>query len=494
LYAQLRAKSAARKFNIRSEEQSQEAHVHKFIRTFRRVAAVAAAGAIIVAGTAQFARAQAPEKKVKDQGEFDIYNQTLKDAQNPTQQIKDLDTWTQKYPDSDYKDDRLFMYVQAYNGANQPAKVLETADGLMKRDIKSVFLKDPKAGPSQVLTVLYLSAVNYAKVQNATPEQTAIAEKASKTLLDYIPEYFTAANKQANVSDADWAKTKGQVSDLAKGVLMSMATRPAAEAMAKYRADKNPDNCKVAEAAYRKALEQYPDSASVAYGLGGAQVCLYKVTPEKINSALWMLARAVAIDPTLGGTADAAAVEKYLNSAYTQYHGADDAGLKQLKDMAKASVNPPADFKIKSQTEIAHEKEVEFEKSNPQLAMWMKIKGQLADQGGEQYFDSQLKSADLPPLKGTVLEAKPACRSKELVIALSDATHGEITLKLDAALTGKPETGTEVQFKGVPAAFSKEPFMLTMDAEKANIEGLKTSPCAAAPVKKAAPKAAPKKK
>src|SRR5262249_13856446 len=256
-------------------------------------------------------------------------------------------------------------------------------NGLLSRDLKGIFMKDPKAGPSQVLTVLYLTTLNFARIPNPTPEQAATGEKAAKMLQDYIPEYFTAANKQPNVSDADWAKTKGQVSDLAKGVLMSIATRPATEAMAKYRTDKNPENCKAAEAAYQKALEQYPDSASVAYGLGGAQVCLYKVTPEKINSALWMLARAVAIDPTLGGTADAAAVEKYLNSAYTQYHGADDAGLKQLKDMAKASVNPPADFKIKSQTEIAHEKEAEFEKSNPQLAMWMKIKGQLADQGGE---------------------------------------------------------------------------------------------------------------
>jgi len=103
----------------------------------------------------------------------------------------------------------------------------------------------------------------------------------------------------------------------------------------------------------------------------------------------------------------------------------------------------------------------------------------------------------VPPLKGTVIEAKPACRSKELVIALSDATHGEVTLKLDAPLKGKPETGTEVQFKGVPASFVKDPFMVTMDAEKANIEGLKETPCAGAVTKKApaaAPKAAPKKK
>ena len=57
---------------------------------------------MILTGTAQLAQAQAPpEKKVKDQGEYDIYNQTLKDATNPAGLLKDLDTWSQKYPESD---------------------------------------------------------------------------------------------------------------------------------------------------------------------------------------------------------------------------------------------------------------------------------------------------------------------------------------------------------------------------------------------------------
>jgi len=453
------------------------------------MAAVAVVGVMALAGTAQLANAQTPEKKVKDQGEFDIYNQALKDASNPTQQIKDIDTWTQKYPESDYKDDRLIMLISAYNAANQPAKVLDLGSQWMNQGLKTVF-KDAKAGPGQVLTVLYLMTANIAKLMatpNVPPDQMANGEKAARALQDYVPEYFTAANKKAEVSDADWAKTKDQVSTLAKNVLMSMAIRPGDEAMAKYRTDKNTANCTAAEAAYSKALQTYPDNARIAYGIGTADICLYKATPEKIYTALWMLARAVAIDPTLGGTADPAQIERYLNSTYTQYHGPDDAGLKQLKDQAKASVMPPPDFKIKSQVEIAHDKEVEFEKSNPQLAMWMRIKGQLAE-GGEQYFESQLKSADVPPLKGTVVEAKPACRSKELIVALSDPTHGEVILKLDAALSGKPETGTEVQFKGVPSAFVKDPFMLTMDAEKANIEGLKITPCGAAPVRRAAPK------
>jgi hypothetical protein len=98
------------------------------------------------------------------------------------------------------------------------------------------------------------------------------------------------------------------------------------------------------------------------------------------------------------------------------------------------------------------------------------------------------------------MDAKPACRPKELLVAVPEpdekgTPQSVITLKLVAdekadALAGKPDTGigAEVQFEGVPSAFSKEPFMLTMDTEKAKITGLNVTPCAAAPVKKAAPK------
>ena len=47
--------------------------------------------------------------------------------------MTDLDTWKQKYPESDYRDDRLYFYIQAYNGTNQPAKVLDTASELLPR-------------------------------------------------------------------------------------------------------------------------------------------------------------------------------------------------------------------------------------------------------------------------------------------------------------------------------------------------------------------------
>ncbi|HJZ98012.1 MAG TPA: hypothetical protein VKE70_15990 [Candidatus Solibacter sp.] len=458
------------------------------MRISQKTAALAAMGALLLV---QVAGAQ--EKKVKDQAEYDLFNQTLKDANNPAQQIKDLDQWTQKYPDSDYKDDRLDYYIQAYNANKQPAKVLEVGSQLMARDLKSVF-KDPKQGPGQVLRILYLMSVNILSLPNASPDQIAAGEKAARALGDYANEYFTAANKPANTSDADWAKTKNDVSNLSKTVIMNLVSRPGNEALAKYRADKNPKNCEPAEAAFTNAMKQFPDSAALAYGLGQAQVCLYKIQPEKISAGLYEMARAVALDPTLGGTApDPKAIEKYLNSVYTQYHGPDDAGLAELKSLAKNSPFPPAGFKIKSESEIITENEEKLKQSNPQLAMWLNVKKSLND-SGEAYFNEQMKEHQLPKLKGTIVEAKPACRAKELVVALSDATHPEVTLRMvnaegtAAALTGKPETGIEIQWEGVPTAFSKEPFNVTMDADGKKIENLKMSPCGAAPVKKYTPK------
>jgi hypothetical protein len=471
--------------------------------------------AVVMAGTAQHARAQAaggqaaaqtaqPQKKVKDQGEYDIYNNVLKDAGAQTwpKLLQDLDTWAQKYPDSDYKDDRLYYYVQGYSGGNQPGKELDIAGQLLAKDLKIVF-KDPK----QVLTVLYMTCVNVQKAPAPTADQTAAGERAAHELLDFVPAYFVAANKPAATSDADWTKTGKDLETLANGTLRIIAMRPGMELLQKYQAEKDVKYCEPAEAALTKALQQFADGSIIAYNLGRAQLCQRQAKPDKIRVAIYEFARAAVIDASLGGSTDPKAVENYLTTIYTNYHGKDDDGLKQLKDLAAKSPFPPADYKLESSAEIDKRKEEEFRAKYPQLALWLSIKSQLADTNGEKYFDDQLKGSAVPKLKGVLMDAKPACRSKELVVAVPEpdqkgTPQSVITLKLvndekPDALTGKPDTGVgvEIQWEGVPSAFSKEPFMLTMATEKANITGLTLTPCAAAaPVKKAAPKkSAPKK-
>jgi hypothetical protein len=182
---------------------------------------------------------------------------------------------------------------------------------------------------------------------------------------------------------------------------------------------------------------------------------------------------------------------------YVNYHGGSD-GLDELKAQAKANPLPPADFKIENATAVSARKQAQFEKEYPELAMWMKIKGALAAPDGASYFENGMKNTAAPKLKGRIIDGKPACRSKELIVAVPEpgqqTAQPVITLRLDSALAGKPEA-SDITWEGaVPTTFTPDPFMLTMDIEKAKIEGLKTTPCAGAPARPGVKKSAPKKK
>src|SRR5438132_166733 len=99
--------------------------------TMRGIAASALLLCLIVPG-----RSQEPGKQFK-QGEFEFYNEALKDINGGMfpKAIVDLDTWKQKFPESDYKDDRVAYYVLVYAGANQPTKSVDTAAELLAKDL-----------------------------------------------------------------------------------------------------------------------------------------------------------------------------------------------------------------------------------------------------------------------------------------------------------------------------------------------------------------------
>jgi tetratricopeptide (TPR) repeat protein len=435
---------------------------------------MAAAMILLAAGTHQYGRAQT-KKNYKDNTEADLYGKVTKSAgaNDWKQALADLDTWKQKYPDSDFKYDREMYYVQAYAGSNQWAKAVDAAGPLIDQGLDKLF-DDPKYGPSQQLAILFKTVQAITQVPNPTSAELAMGDKAAHQLYDFN-------KKPEGVSDADWEKARTtQLQPPAKATILWIAMKPGTDAM-------NAKDYAGAEAVFTKALKAQPDSAAISYNLG-----LALRNQKKNVEAIYAFQRAAVVDPTLGGTSDAAKIKDYADKYYISFHGGRE-GLDQLKQQVKTSPLPPAGFAIKTATQMAEEKEAEFEKSNPQLAMWMKIKAALSDNGGEQYFESSLKGAGVPQLKGILVEAKPACRPKELLIAvpLPDAKAPyppEISLKLvDAddkplALTGKPELNTEIQWEGVPSAFSKEPFLLTMSTEKGKIQGLKVTPCAAAPV------------
>ena len=226
----------------------------------------------------------------------------------------------------------------------------------------------------------------------------------------------------------------------------------------------------MAEKEFVACLKMDPNQGEISYWLGSVIVAQQK--PERYSQAMFAFAHAVALDGPGGlppqGRQQA---DTYLATVYNKYQG-QDPSLAQLKEMAKATPFAPDGFHIRTKAEVAVAKDTEFKKEHPELALWLGIKENLAGDQGEQYFESSVKGSAVPKLKGTLISAKPALNSKELVLALSDATTPEVTLKLDAALAGRPKVGEVIEFEGVPSAFSKSPFMLTFDVEKAKLTGL----------------------
>ena len=506
--------------------------MQKYLRTWSKMAAVAVLGAAVMLVNAHYAVAapqdatakqDAPAKKqkqVKDNGEYDIYNDVIKDAnpQGPNYKklLTDLDTWTQKYANTDYKDERDAYYVQGYGGTGLPGKALDTVKGLIAGDvpgIKEKLTSAPLILPTLVLAVV--SATQIASTGSPTPDQLDTGAKVSRVLLDYAKEWFVPANKSPGLTDDQWAAGLKQMQDTANGAMLQIALYPALTILKPN--PKDAPTCARAEVAFIKALQDHPDSGQIALQLANTFFCQRAVSSDKLQQAVFEYARAVVEPQGLPFGLDAAnqkTFDDFLKRTYTSLHGTEQ-GLAELKELAKNSPVPPAGFKIETAGEIAQKLQTEFQSKNPQLAMWMGIEGQLSGDGGPTYFEGTLKDADVhgeggaKALKGRVVgmllkppdkPAKPtACNPNELLVAINlpNQTGDVAKVKLHLenwALKGKVENGADVQWDGVPSGFTKDPFLLTMDVpDKAKLD-VATTPCPPPPPAKKGVAPAAKKK
>lgn len=402
--------------------------------SLRRGLMMIAAAAASLAACAQAQQPAAGQEKKWQNGEYDLYQSITKETQ-PAKKLELLDSWKQKFPSSDYTDVRQGVYLQTY---------------------------------SQVLTSAY-------STQN--PDQLAFASKVATDVLANLDSLF--ANKPANVSDADWANAKKSVQLLAQNI-------PG------YVAWQQKDLPK-AEVEFVKSLQQEPNQPQVSLWLWNIVAGQRKA--DKYSFALYEYARAANYDGP--GALDPATRQKAkadFESIYTKYHGSNE-GLDAVESQAKSAALPPDGFEILSKAKLAlkaaedqEKKDEEFRKSNPMLALWQSIKTALTGDGGAAYFDSSMKGAALPggaqgvtEFKGKLIEAKPAIRPKELVLAVADGKTPDAVLKLDAPLAGKMEPGADIGFQGVATGYTVTPFNVTFDVEKAKITGWKGAPAPARP-------------
>jgi hypothetical protein len=104
--------------------------------------------------------------------------------------------------------------MQAFDGANEPARVLDAGAQLIARGL-------PFRDHMQVVSVLYLTSINYQKLSGPTHEQSMIAKAAATGLLAVLPDSFKSANRPSGTCEEDWAKARGSLETLAKQTLAS---------------------------------------------------------------------------------------------------------------------------------------------------------------------------------------------------------------------------------------------------------------------------------
>jgi tetratricopeptide (TPR) repeat protein len=419
--------------------------------------------ATVIWGQAQ-TPAAAQEKSLWKDGEYPLYDAVLKATDNK-KKLDALNAWQQKFPETGYKANRLLLFLVTYQALNQFDKVMETGNEILTSDPKSI-------------AALWALTSAVQRIEKPTPEQLSIGEKAAQTLATKFDEL-----KPAATSDADWAKGKPEIQAVAYITLGWIAQQRKDDAGAKK--------------AYIESLRINPNNAQVSYTLGGLIIVERNV--DTYPNGLFHIARAASLTGT-GAIPEPnrKKIDDYLVARYTSFHGSAE-GLDELRKLATATALPPEGFKIKSNAEIANEKEEEFKKSNPMLALWMSVKKELAGPSGADYFEKSVKGFALPAgvqgvakFKGKLVAAIPPKNPKQLKVAIADAVTPEITLVFEEPLVGSAPVGTDLEFEGAGTAFTADPFNLTMDVENDKLVGW---PVHAGPAgKKAAPAAGAAKK
>lgn len=369
-----------------------------------------------------------------DRGEYDIALAIRAEAL-PKKKLELLDAWKLKYANTELRQVRRELYLSTYQALSDNAGMLATA-------------KEMLADQPGNYVGLYWTTLLVPVAKDTSAATLSLGEKAASRLLD--------VKKPSAINDSDWRKQKPKLDLLAHRTL----------GWIQWQRGDYP----AATEEFTKYLQQAPEDAEIATWFG--TVLALQKKPESPSLALWQLARASTLHGE-GGLPDgrqrqiSGLVERY----YTSYHG-DASGLNQLLASAAAAPFPPPDFTIESAAMVAARKQLEeLDKTNPQLAAWLRIRQQLESSSGDKYFADTLHNAPLPRMKGTVIRFSPPKKPEVIVVGVRDSTAEEIVLKLNGPFAREAEPGTVIEFEGIVDSFSHTPFALTVVADRDKIDG-----------------------
>lgn len=157
-----------------------------------------------------------PSKRYRGSAEANLVETIVQDLEQRAYKkaAAGLDTWAERFRDTDFADERAYYYMLAFNGLNQPVKVLDSGAPLIAKPANAAF-----EDPMQALSVVYLATTNFQRLSRPTREQSLIARGASAQLLEMLPVCFMPERRPQSMTASDWAKSRKDLDALGREIL-----------------------------------------------------------------------------------------------------------------------------------------------------------------------------------------------------------------------------------------------------------------------------------
>jgi tetratricopeptide (TPR) repeat protein len=387
--------------------------------------------------------------------EYNAYQAAAADK-NPASQIKALDDFVAKYPNSALLIYIYPLYYQAYSQLKNYPKVIEYAD-------KLVSLGD-KVDAGARYQALYARAFAYnAMIADPAQANTAAKDPAlAKSALDAAVAGLKALDevkKPESMSDDAFAAQKKQIQ-----IYFHATAAQAAMVLKDYN---------TAVQHYKAVLALNPDDAITSYRVGLAYMAM---TPPQQMNAFWSIARAVTAKGATKAQSDK--VKDYLRKLIVNYQQAAcdnliDAELNELLQLASSSPERPESYKLPGADDL----------TTARKDMTMRSVVEDLKAGGEKAKVTWLAACGLefPEVPGKVIEVTPGTDSVQLKVAFvtSEAEfESASTPNMDVKVIGQPEAAKlekngAVHFTGTLISYDPDPnFMLHFDKAKVKEEDL----------------------
>ena len=426
----------------------------------RTLAGLAMAAALCLAasdalrGEARQAASAQGQEAGKQQYTMAEYNsfQACSAEKNPQAQLKCLDDFVAKYPNSALLVYVYPVYFNVYNQLKNYPKVMENADKLLALG--------EKVEPPVRYQACYARAFAYSALppNDPTAKDPAQAQKARETAVSCL-KTLNELKKPDNMSQEDFDKQKQQPT-----ILFNYTAGTAAMNMKDYQG---------AVDSFKAVLALNADDAVTAYKIGQAYMAMNQ--PDKQMDAFWYFAKAVAKNQN---QAQAGQVKTYLRKLIANYQGGNvcdslvDAELNELLQLAGTSADRPETYKLPASADLdAARKDMTI------ASVIGDLKG-----GGDKAKITWLASCGLefPDVPGKLIDVTPASSDVQLKVAFvtSDAEFdSKNTPDMDVKIVGQPdaarlEKNNPVRFTATLVAYDPDPFMLHWDKGKVNAEDI----------------------